>query len=154
MVLKIDFQVSIRSDKRPIWRELHTSINICRYHSLVLKWNAPLMWLENISPEDICIRATYYLESREGFLSCHTCRDMHPRFLPSETFATSSGCCIVWMSHGPKSAYLPASSWRGRVLHFGRGLRQCGYWDDWLIDWLSRVLRRIGKMAEVLKNDV
>ena len=114
-------------------------------------WNAPLMWLENISPEDICIRATYYLESREGFLSCHTCRDMHPRFLPSETFVSSSGCCIVWMSHGPKSAYLPASSWRGRVLHFGRGLRQCGYWDDWLIDWLSRVLRRIGNMTEVLK---
>ena len=121
-------------------RVAHIYKDLSLSYTSIKIWNAPLMCLEN----DLKIshlKIYDYFESREGSLSCHTCRDMQLRFLPSETFATSSGCCIVWMSHGLKSAYLPASSWRERVLHFGRGLRQCGYWDDWFI----------GKMTEVLK---
>ena len=54
--------------------------------------------------------------------------------------------CIVWMSHGSKSAYLPASSWRERV-----------FWSWFASMWIPRwvgVYAVSAVMAEVLKNDV
>ena len=114
-------------------------------------WNAPLMWLENISPEDIIMYSGHILPREQGgifivpYLSWHApsvfavgdfCdkqRVLHCLSEPRSEVRLFT--CFLLTGEGPAFWSWFASMWILR----------------WLIDWLSRVLRRIGNMAEVLK---